>query len=108
MKLIFAIVHKEDDRKVMEELTKKGFLITKLSSSGGFLRAGNTTLLIGVSTDKLEEALDIIRNNAKSRKQIINSSPQGGVIGAFVPMPLEIVVGGATVFVIGVEKYEKI
>lgn len=108
MKLIFTIVHKEDDKKVMEELTKKGFLITKLSSTGGFLRAGNTTLLIGVSSDKVEEALDIIRDNAKSRKQIINSSPQGGVIGAFVPMPLEIVVGGATVFVVDVEKFEKV
>ena len=108
MKMIFAIVHKEDDKRVIEELTKKGFLITKLSSTGGFLRAGNTTLLIGVSSDKVDEALEIIRNNAKSRKQIINSTPQGGVIGAFVPMPLEIIVGGATVFVVDVEKYEKV
>ena len=48
MKLVFAIVHDEDGPKVMEELNRNGFSVTKLCSTGGFLKAGNTTLLVGV------------------------------------------------------------
>ena len=92
----------------MEELTEKSFFITRLSSTDRFLKAGNTTMLIGVSSDKLEEALEIIRNNTASRKQIINSFPQGGLFGEYVSIPCEIIVGGAIVFVVDVEKYEKI
>ena len=52
MKLVFAIVHDEDSNKVIKELNSKGFSVTKLCSSGGFLRAGNTTLLTGVEESK--------------------------------------------------------
>lgn len=108
MKLVFAIVHDEDTQKLIDELNKKGFSVTKLCSSGGFLRAGNTTLITGVAEEKLEEVLEIIKNKSKSRKQVVNSSmTPNGMGGMFMPYPIEVVVGGATVFVLDVERHEK-
>lgn len=108
MKLVFAIVHDEDGSKVMDELNKGGFSVTKLCSSGGFLKAGNTTLLVGVEETGLDTVMDIIKRKSKSRKQVINSSmTPNGMGGMFVPYPVEVVVGGATVFVLDVERFEK-
>lgn len=108
MKLVFAIVHDEDGSKVMEELNKAGFSVTKLCSSGGFLKSGNTTLLVGVEEEKLEEVIGIIKKKSKSRKQVINSSmTPNGMGGMFIPYPVEVVVGGATIFVMDVERFEK-
>ncbi len=108
MKLVFAIVHDEDGPKVTEELNKGGFSVTKLCSSGGFLKAGNTTLLVGVDETGLDTVVDIIKRKSKSRKQVINSSmTPNGMGGMFIPYPVEVVVGGATVFVLDVERFEK-
>lgn len=108
MKLVFAIVHDEDGAKVMDELNKNGFSVTKLCSTGGFLKAGNTTLLVGVDETSLDNVIDIIKKKSKSRKQVINSGmTPNGMGGMFIPYPVEVVVGGATVFVIDVERFEK-
>jgi uncharacterized protein YaaQ len=108
MKLVYAIVHDEDGPKVMEELNKNGFSVTKLCSSGGFLKAGNTTLLVGVEEENLDTVIEVIKKKSKSRKQIINSSmTPSGMGGMFIPYPVEVVVGGATIFVLNVERYEK-
>jgi len=108
MKLVFAIVHDEDGPKVMDELNKNGFSVTKLCSTGGFLKAGNTTLLVGVDEANLEDVIDIIKKKSKSRKQVINSGmTPNGMGGMFIPYPVEVVVGGATVFVLDVERFEK-
>ena len=78
MKLIFAIVNDDDDsKKVSSELSKSGFKVTKLNSTGGFLRTGNTTFLIGVEDNKVDEVIEIIKKNSKSRKQAITYSPLG-------------------------------
>lgn len=109
MKLVYAIVHDEDGQKVMSELNKNGFSVTKLCSTGGFLRAGNTTLLVGVEEDKVDQVISIVEQKSKSRKQVINSSmAPNGLGGVFMPYPVEVVVGGATIFVIDVERFEKV
>lgn len=109
MKLVFAIVHDEDGHKVVSELNKNGFSVTKLCSTGGFLKSGNTTLLVGVEEDKVDEVMSIIEKKSKSRKQVINSSMSpNGLGGMFMPYPVEVVVGGATVFIINVERFEKL
>lgn len=109
MKLVFAIVHDEDGQKVVSELNKNGFSVTKLCSTGGFLKSGNTTLLVGVEEDKVNEVMSIIEKKSKSRKQVINSSMSpNGLGGMFMPYPVEVVVGGATVFIINVERFEKL
>ncbi len=109
MKLVFAVVHDEDGHKVTDELNKNGFSVTKLCSTGGFLRAGNTTLLVGIEEDKLDSVIEIIKRKSKSRKQVINSSmTPNGMGGMFMPYPVEVVVGGATIFVIDVARFEKV
>jgi uncharacterized protein YaaQ len=109
MRLIFAIVHDEDGRKVMDELSKNNYSVTKLCSTGGFLRSGNTTLLVGAEKEKVDEVIQIIESKSKSRKQTINSSvTPNGMGGMFIPYPVEVVVGGATIFVLNVERFEKV
>ena len=67
MKLIVAIVQDEDTSRLVNHLMKEGFSVTKLATTGGFLRAGNTTLLLGVEDEKLRAAMDVIERVCKSR-----------------------------------------
>lgn len=105
MRLIVAIINNEDSITIMDLLSKKGFIVTKLSSSGGFLRLGNTTLLCGVEDDRVQEVISIIEEEGKSRTQLAPISPN-----FFKPMhsPVEVTVGGATVFVLNVEDFIKV
>jgi uncharacterized protein YaaQ len=110
MKLVLAIVHDEDGPKVMEALNKEGFSVTRLSSSGGFLRAGNTTLVVGVDEEKVDIAVETIKKTSKSRKQMMDSSAMAAnntMGGMFMSYPVEVLVGGATIFVLDVERFEK-
>ncbi|MCL2508330.1 MAG: cyclic-di-AMP receptor [Oscillospiraceae bacterium] len=107
MKLVIAIINNDDCPAVLSELTREGFSATKLSTSGGFLRAGNSTLLIGVEEEKLDSLIDVMRRFSQSRKQMIQASPvyQGEFL---MSMPVEVNVGGATVFVVDVDKFFKL
>ena len=108
MKLIIAIVQDEDASRLVSSLMNEGFGVTKLATTGGFLRAGNTTLLVGVEDDKYDAAMGVIEKICKSRKQVATSpSPMAGGTGVYVPYPIEVMVGGATVFVMNVEKFVK-
>lgn len=106
MKLIIAIINSDDSQNVLSEITKAGFYATKLSTTGGFLRAGNLTLLMGVEEDKVDELLELLRLNCRKRDEItpVMPSMEGGLIPA---IPVKITVGGATVFVIDVEQFHK-
>ena len=73
MKLIIAIVQDEDSSRLIGQLMNDGFGVTKLATTGGFLRAGNTTLLVGVDDDRFDTAMGIIEKICKSRKQIAPS-----------------------------------
>lgn len=107
MKLLIAIVNSEDASLVLSELTKGGYSVTKLSTSGGFLRAGNVTMLIGVEEEKINGALDIIKEFSSQRKQMtpINSAYIGD---SLMTIPVEVTVGGATVFVLDVDQFIKL
>lgn len=108
MKLIIAIVQDEDTSRLISTLMNEGYSVTKLATTGGFLRAGNTTLLLGGEDDRVKGALDVIERVCKSRKQIATSpSPVAGTSGVYAPYPIEVVVGGATVFVLDVEQFVK-
>ena len=107
MKLIIAIVNYDDAGPVVQNLSKNGFSSTRLSTTGGFLLAGNVTLLIGVEDEKVQEAVDIIRQHSHSRKQLIPAITE--MSHGFMPvMPVEVTVGGATVFVVDVERFERL
>lgn len=105
MKLILAIVSSDDSSELISVLTKNSFSVTKLATTGGFLRSGNTTVIIGVEEEKVEEVFSIIKSTCSTRKQITtNQAPFGGVM----PYPIEIEVGGATVFVLDVDQFIKL
>lgn len=109
MKLVIAIVHDDDAGELLRKLTKSGFGVTKLATTGGFLRAGNTTLLIGAEDEKVQDIMDIIKDICKTREGVIAPpSPVLGAAGVYVPAPMEITIGGATVFVLNVDQFEKI
>ncbi len=109
MKLIIAVVQDKDSIRLIEALMMKGYRATKLASTGGFLKEGNTTLLVGVDTPKVPEVLGIIRKTCKSREQLVTPlTPVGGPVDSYVPYPVEVIVGGATVFVLNIEQYEKV
>lgn len=109
MKLIIAIVHDDDVSELLEALTEKSFGVTKLATTGGFLRSGNTTLLMGIQDENVDQVLDIIGDVCKTRKGMVSTpSPVLGATGVFVPAPVEITIGGATVFVLDVDRFEKI
>ena len=108
MKLVLAIIHDEDAHKLTTALNKNNIQVTKLASTGGFLRVGNTTMLIGVEEERIEQVLNIIHEKCQTKKQMTianqpySSSPEG-----YIPYPIEVTAGGATVFVIDVEQFHK-
>ena len=109
MKLVLAIVQDDDALDLIEELNDKGFRVTKLATTGGFLKSGNTTLMIGVEIDKVDIVINIIEEVCKRRKQVVSTQPGlSGESGMYMPFPLEVEVGGATVFVIDVDQFIKI
>ena len=107
MKLIFAIVSNDDSSKVSKELTKNRISVTKLATTGGFLMAGNTTFIIGTEDERVDEAIEIIGKHSKKRTQMVPSSASYGV-GMYTSFPVEVQVGGATIFVMNVERFEKL
>lgn len=106
MKLIIAIINSEDSHNVLGEITKAGFYATKLSTTGGFLRTGNLTLLMGVEDEKVDEILDILRENCRKREEITPVMPNYDT-GVYNAIPVKITVGGATVFVLDVDQFHK-
>lgn len=108
MKLVMAVVQDQDSNKLLNALTEHNFRVTKLSSTGGFLKSGNTTFMIGTEDIRVEKALQIIKENCQSRGQLLAPvSPMGGNADSYVPYPVEVEVGGATVFVLPVEQFQQ-
>lgn len=106
MKLVVAVVQDQDSNRLSGALTKNDFRATKLASTGGFLRSGNTTFLIGVEENLVDKLLEIIRDNCRSRDQMVAPvSPMGGNADSYIPYPVEVEVGGATVFVLPIEHF---
>lgn len=105
MKLVFAIVNNDDSAAVSSAMTKKGYSITKLATTGGFLKAGNTTFISGVEDDKVDDVISIISANSSRRTQLIPGTMDSGMYSSF---PVEVTVGGATVFVLDVDRFEKV
>lgn len=109
MKLIIAIVQDEDTSRLINKLMESGFSATKLATTGGFLKAGNTTLLIGVDDERVSAAIAVIEKVCKSRRQMtpVTTSQTGASGGGYSPYPVEVTVGGATVFILSVEQFVK-
>ena len=101
MKFIMAIINLDDVAGVIKHLTKGGFSSTKLTSTGGLLKEGNATIIIGVETVKLSEALGIIDKYSHSRTRLVQTPSLEGMGSP----PTEVKVGGATIFVLDCEQF---
>ena len=104
MKLIIAIVNNDDSSTVQSALTEGGFFVTKLATSGGFLKKGNTTFFVGTNDDKVDGAIEIIKANAKKRVEKEPTVPPTEMGEFFTPIMVDVLVGGATVFVVDVDR----
>src|SRR4029079_18576953 len=101
VKLILAIIHNEDAGALVDGLLEKEYRATRLHSSGGFLKQSNATIVLGVEDDRVEDVMAIITEHCTSRTQVVNPMPPIMEPGEFfMPYPLEVEVGGATVFVL--------
>ncbi len=108
MKLILSIVNSDDARGLTDALMQAGYRSTTISTTGGFLRQGNATILVGTENDQVDTVLKIIRSNCRTRSQFVNPLPPVMESGElYMPSPVEVQVGGAVVFVLSVDRAER-
>lgn len=109
MKLVVAFVSKDDAEKTVSALTQADFRATRIDSVGGFLKEKNSTILVGVEPRKVKAVIGVISKSAKSHKEQLTPTPAMGGPGDFVMAdPVEVTVGGATVFVLDVDQFERL
>jgi uncharacterized protein YaaQ len=108
MKLIISIVNKEDSDTLLKALTEAGHKATVIATTGGFLREGNATVFVGVENDKVEKVLELVKENCHQRTRYLSPIvPVTEPSEFYIPQPVELEVGGATVFVLDVERHER-
>ncbi len=110
MKIIYAIVSSDDGNRVTDVLTEHRFSVTRLATTGGFLKKGNATLMIGTEEEQVDEAIDLIRDTCGKRQRITCDMPAPGIgsmSAGYMMMPVTVELGGATIFVTDVERFEK-
>ena len=109
MKLLICVINSDDRYPLLDALIERGHSATVLSTIGGFLREGNTTLLIGTAAATVHDVLRIIRSHCATRTKIVYPYPAAaGYEEAYLSTPIEVEVGGAVVFVIDVDRFEKL
>lgn len=107
MKLVLSIVSNDDAGKVMKALVKNRFMVTKLATTGGFLMNGNTTMIIGVEDKQVDEVVEIIKKESSIRTKLVPNSVVNE-FGMFTSLPVEVKIGGGTIFVLDVEQFIKV
>ena len=108
MKLIVAVIHDRDQKRTSEALLKAEYRFTKIASTGGFLREGNITILIGAEEAEVDTVLSLINESCKTREQYVNVlPPEATPVGTFMANPVKVQVGGAVAFVLDVERFER-
>ncbi|MGQ9746395.1 MAG: cyclic-di-AMP receptor [Candidatus Caldatribacteriaceae bacterium] len=106
--LFVCVVRDQDAGRLMDSFKERGISFTKLASTGGLLREGNTTFLIGVDEERREEILAIVREICGRREEIVESTmPVNEPLGPFVPQRVKVVKGGGVLFEIPIRYYER-
>ncbi len=107
MKLVYAIVNDDDTYAVSKGLQKKGIRATKLASTGGFLSRGNTTFMICCRNEEVDTVIEVCKQHSRKRKQVVSASTIAE--GAMnLGQPVEVTIGGATIFVTDIERFEQV
>lgn len=111
-KLVLAVLQEEDYEDTVSALNSHGFFVTKLSSSGGFLKKKNTTILVGVEQSRYVELMDLLQGRAGRRLKTVFTSPAmlpgGDPAISTTSVPIQVETGGATVFTMSLESLEKL
>lgn len=108
MKLVLAVIHNDDTMVVTSELTRRNFYVTRLSTSGGFLMVGNTTLLIATEDERVDALKDVLKQFCTTRKHVNASLESFGKGLRNGSIAEEITEGGASIIVLNIENFEKI
>jgi uncharacterized protein YaaQ len=106
-KLIVVITSDDEAEALIKRLIERGYPATKVSSTGGFLRRGNATIFSGVEASDIENVLAIIRDECKARTEFIPAQALPFPESIYPAAPVQVRVGGAIVFVLPVERFEK-
>jgi uncharacterized protein YaaQ len=108
MKLLISVVNRDDLYGLTEALVRGGYDATVVSTTGGFLREGNATLVIGVADEGVDEVLGLINDTCRARTRYVNPFPLGAESEeAYAFAPVEVEVGGAVVFIAAVSQFER-
>ncbi len=109
MKLIYAIIRNDNEDDVVSALMKERFQVTKLATTGGFLRKGNTTLMIATEDDLVDSCIALIKQQCGKRQKITVNMPymSGTTMMNYSTMPMSVEIGGATIMVVNLERFEK-
>jgi uncharacterized protein YaaQ len=108
VKLVIAIVQNDDARPLSDALREQNYPSTLIGTTGGFLREGNSTFLIGLLENQIDPLLALIKETCNTRTQLVNPMPPVVEPGElYLSQPVEVQVGGATVFVMDVQRFEK-
>jgi uncharacterized protein YaaQ len=107
MKMIVSIVNRDDARGLTDALMREGYRATTISTTGGFLRQGNATLLIGTEDEQVDDVLEIVRSHCHTRTERVTPLPPFMGVEEYIPLPVEVQIGGAVVFVLSVDRTER-
>tara|TARA_Y100001934_G_C12215557_1_gene708210 strand:- start:359 stop:688 length:330 start_codon:yes stop_codon:yes gene_type:complete len=109
MKLLLTIIQDPDSNKLQKVLTDRGLGVTKLSSTGGFLRQGNSTFLIGVEDDQVPEVRELISSTCRERTELmIPGAAMADLEGVYAAQATEVTLGGAIIFTLNVDDFVKV
>lgn len=106
-RLLIVITSDSEADSLISKLVQRGYPATKVSSTGGFLRRGNATIFSGIDAADVENVLAIIRQECRARTELVPVQALPFPETVYAAEPVEVRVGGAIVFVLPVEHFEK-
>lgn len=111
MQLLFAVVQTDDADRLCQQLNQRGYRVTRINSGGGFLAITNVTVMLGVEDDQVADIMGIVKAVCHRRKAYVNPMPWGpeaAPLSMAAPAPMEVEIGGATVFAVPVRRFLRI
>ena len=105
--LMLAIIQSQDAESATRALTQAGLRVTRVGSVGGFLRTANVTLLLGLGRDEMPRAIQLLTEHCHERTMFVNAIAEAASWHAGYIAPIEVTVGGATVFTLAVERFAR-
>ncbi len=109
MKLVVAVTQIDDAPTLSDALVERGFRVTRINTAGGFLRSGNSTFLLGIEDEWVDDVLGVIQSNCRTRLEYYNPITAGVEVGELAVLsPIEVQVGGATTWILDVEEFVRL